>query len=160
IRGRHLVPHGEDDPCVGCLPVEAMSGSYLCEADGVRLRRVLNEAPDLVAHLRSRVDPLRSGWNVTTLPHHSGGPLVEHRSLGAPKPATHRSAGPKVPMNTDLIEAADAVLGILTYSATEFGDEMDYSNRHRLEAGAGPVAAYDAARMPAWYLLDNLTRIM
>lgn len=138
LRGRHLVPHGEHEVCSGCLPVEAMGGAYLCEACVVRLRRVLTEAPDLVAHLRSMVDPMRSGWNWD-------------------RPNLSRSpGGSKLPMNTDLIEAADETIGILTHFADVFGDEMDYSQRRHLEAGASAIEAYDAARLPAWYLLDNL----
>jgi hypothetical protein len=138
LRGRHLVSHSEAEKCNGCLPVEAMGGAMLCEACVVRLRRVLTEVPDLVAHLRSMVDPLRSGWNWD-------------------RPRLSRSrGGSKLPMNTDLIEAADQTLGILTFFADVFGDEMDYSRRRHLAAGSGAIEAYDAARMPAWYLLDNL----
>lgn len=138
IRGRHLVPHSEVEVCSGCLPVEAMRGSLLCEACVERLRRVISDAPDLVAHLRSMVDPRRSGWN------------FDRAKLSG------RRAGSKLPMNTELVEAADETLAILTHFADVFGDEMDYTGRRSYPAGTGAVAAYDLARLPAWFLLDNL----
>lgn len=132
------MPHSELEVCAGCLPVEAMQGALLCEACAAHLQRVLSDAPDLVAHLRSMVDPRRSGWNFDRVK------------------LSGRSSGSKLPMNTELIEAADETLGILTHFADVFGDEMDYTGRRTLPAGSGSVAAYDAARLPAWYLLDNL----
>jgi hypothetical protein len=132
------VPHPEGFACAGCLPVEAAHGAMLCESCVSRLRRVITEAPELVAHLRSMVDPLRSGWN------------FDREQLSRAR------GGSKLPMNTDLIEAADETVAILTFYADVFGDEMDYAGRRSLAAGTGAVAAFDAARLPAWYLLDNL----
>jgi hypothetical protein len=136
------VPHGEGEICAGCLPVEALDGAMLCDACVKRLRRTITDAPDLVAHLRSMIDPRRSGWNFD-------------------RPSLSRSrGGSKLPMNTDMVEAADEVVGILTHFADVFGDEMDYSGRRRLEAGAGAIAGYDAAALPAFWLLEHLDRII
>ncbi len=142
IPGRHLVPHDVGDRCSGCLPVDAVHGAMLCVDCVKRLRRVITDAPDLCAHLRSMIDPTRSAWN-----------FDRAKLSGRPEFAA-------LPLNTDVVEAADETLAILTYFAELFGDEMDYTGRHTFDAGTDSETAYHEARMPAWFLLDNLDRIV
>ena len=52
----------EDVPggCRGCAPVEARGGALICDRCYRRLRRHLEDAGDLVGHLRSLADPSRA----------------------------------------------------------------------------------------------------
>lgn len=49
-----------DGACKGCAPSDARDGVLLCDRCYTRLRRRLEVAPDLVAHLRSIADPLKA----------------------------------------------------------------------------------------------------
>lgn len=122
-------------------PREAIAGSLLCGRCYSRLRSTLHEAPDLCAHLRSQVDPMKSGWN-----------FDREKTGGRP------ASGSRPPMSDDLVDAADEVLAILTYFAELFGDEMEYRT-HTFDAGTDAVGAYHRARMPAAYLLEHLPAI-
>lgn len=51
---------GDGGTCRGCAPVEARHGVMVCDRCYGRLRRRLEDTPDLVAHLRSIVDPLKA----------------------------------------------------------------------------------------------------
>lgn len=139
----------DERPCLrGCTfrdtgnPVPALHGALLCGRCVRRLRNTLNEAPDLCAHLRAMVDPMRSGWN------------FDQESTGG-RPAS--SSRP--PMSDDLVDAADEVLGILTHFAELFGDEMVYRSR-AFGPGTDAVGAYHAARIPAGFLLERLDSIV
>lgn len=55
--------HTEVTTCRGCVPREAADGALLCVGCIGRARRLLDDAPDLLARLRSIADPSKSGWN-------------------------------------------------------------------------------------------------
>lgn len=46
--------------CSGCLPVQGRVAMMLCDRCYRRLRSMLEDAPDLLAHLRSIVDPMKA----------------------------------------------------------------------------------------------------
>lgn len=49
-----------DDVCHGCAPRECREGSLICDRCFGRMRRLLDDAPDLVARLWSLVDPTKA----------------------------------------------------------------------------------------------------
>lgn len=123
----------------GCAGTPALHGSLLCARCLRRLRNTLNEVPDLCALLRSVVDPLRSSWNFG-------------QSHGT------ASGFSRPPTSPDLLDAADAVLWIVTHYAVLFGDPMVY-DRPVFESGTGAVTAYYRAAVPVGYLLTHLSVI-
>lgn len=138
VKGKHVETHPAGTKCPGCVPVDAADGAMICERCVSRLRSTLDEVPDVCAHLRSMVDPMRSGWN------------MDRDMISGP------SSGPRPPLNVELVEAADEVLRIVVFYAEVFGDEMDYRGRHQFAAGVGSEDAYHAAKVPVGFLLANL----
>lgn len=131
----------DGEKCTGCLPVMAADGALICERDIRSLRRQITDAPDLVAYLRSQIDPQKAQ-------------VYDQEKLGGKPPSESQP-----PMSADLVDAADEVLAILTYFAEAFGDEMTYTS-HTIPAGTDSEAAYYLARTPAWYLLEQLPGIV
>lgn len=145
----HAIFGGDLRRCAGCEPVEAAHGALICERDIRALRRTIEDAPDLCTHLRSLVDPSKSTWNFTQAKPTFDG-QVSKRVPSESRP----------PTNTDIVEAADEVLGILAYWAEYFGDEMDYRGRRSFPAGVDSAEAFFLAKMPADYLLEHLAEIV
>ena len=138
----------DERPCIrGCTyrdsddTVPASHGSLLCDRCLQRLRRTLQDAPDLLGHLRSLVDPQKA------------------QVYDEEKPGGRPASSSRPPMSADLVDAADAVLETLVYWARYFGDTTDYKRWTSLPAGAGPVRSHGAADWAAQYLLMNLERI-
>lgn len=50
-------------PCQGCAPRICREGSLICDRCFGRMRRLLDDAPDLLGRLRALADPARSTWN-------------------------------------------------------------------------------------------------
>lgn len=95
--------YGVDGPgdCAGCVPVECRDGSLICDRCFGKARALLNDAPDLLARLRSIGDAAKSKWNW------EDGPIVRTTSVHAPAPVAE-----------DLLDATHAVeQAIWFYSA-------------------------------------------
>lgn len=127
--------------CGGCEPAPALDGSLLCDHCTRRLRNQLAEAPDLVAHLRSLIDPQKAQ-------------VYDREKLGGKPPSESQP-----PMSADLVDAADAVQQILVWWAGWFGDTTDYRRWKSVPAGAGAVRAHGAADWAAQYLLSHMETI-
>lgn len=50
-------------PCSGCAAQKCRDGSMICDRCFGRMRRLLDDAPDLQARLRALADPAKSTWN-------------------------------------------------------------------------------------------------
>lgn len=50
----------EDGPCKGCVPRTARDMALVCERCYRAMRRLLDDAPDLLAHIRGKADPLKA----------------------------------------------------------------------------------------------------
>lgn len=63
-RGEHFAECTDygttDGDCKGCVPSTAREGALVCNRCFYRVRRHLDDAPDLVAHLRSIADPTKA----------------------------------------------------------------------------------------------------
>ncbi len=153
-RGRHLVTciaqtaeqagaYGVE-ACGGCMPARTVPGANLCTRCIRRLRELLTDAPELCAHIRSMIAPVRSGWHFD-------------RDRGARRPRT----GSPAPMSVDLLDASDEVIQILAGWAEAFGDDAaPYADvRGGFGASTTPETAFTVAKWASDYLLSNLERI-
>lgn len=141
IKGRHL-PTAGDCGCWGCLPALAADGALICTRCLQRLRAALADSPDLCAHLRSMIDPLKSGWNFD-------------RERGS----RLRAAEAPAPVNVDLIDAGNDIITTLSWWATFFGDDTTYRVEGGFPSTTTPEEAYSVAKWAADYLINNLQRI-
>lgn len=127
--------------CGGCLPREAWEGALLCEGCIRRTRRVLEQAPDLCEHIRSMIDPLKSGWNFDR-ELVSGG--------GGEMPA---------PVKAALLDAGDYVIAKLTWYAEYFGDVNYGRFKDGWPSDVSPERAYQVTYWAAEYLIEKLPEI-
>lgn len=128
--------------CGGCMPARTVPETNLCTRCMRRLRDLLEDAPDLVAHIRSMIDPRKSGWNFD-------------REKGS-RPSLVASPSP---MNVELIDASNEVGQILAGWAEAFGDSTVYHLRDGFPSTVTPEEAYGVASWASQYLVNNLDRI-
>lgn len=126
--------------CTGCVPVEAMPGALVCERCYRRIRKHIDEAPDLLAHLRSIADPTKA----------VAFDRIRVQSSRPDLPA---------PVAADLIDAADDIMR--TLRAWAAGDEHGPAAwvSKGLSAGVDAATAYDEARACADDILTALDAI-
>lgn len=124
--------------CSGCAPVEARDKAMICDRCYKRMRRHLDNAPDLIGRLRSLSDPTSA--KVYDNPRF-GGVAIE-----APAPVA-----------ADLIDAAEDVMRTLRTWAVYVDSRSGVIGG--MPAGAGPIAAYDYARDCASTILSGFDRI-
>ncbi|MAB81694.1 hypothetical protein [Microbacterium sp. UBA3394] len=125
-RGRHYAAcadYSRDDGCQGCVPAEAREGALICHRCYGRLRRTIEQAPEIIAHLRELTHTV-SAKRYDSIP---GG---RDRSTIAPVSA----------------EKLDAIRDIMTTVC--LGDLSAYTDstkaRHQVTAGVAAIlSAYD-----------------
>lgn len=122
------------------MPVMAGEGAHICDRCARRLKATITAAPDLCAHLRSLVDPLKA-----TVYDSDGG-------TGA------RSPFPPSPVNVDLIDAGTFVVSTLAWWANYFGDPSVY--RREFLSAKTPEEAYQISKWAADYLLFNFEKVL
>lgn len=86
-RGEHFAAcvdfgRGTDGDCKGCVPRAVRDGAVICERCFYRLRRALEDLPDLVGMLRSKVDPRQA------LDYTRAGQRRGSRDPGSPAPVS------------------------------------------------------------------------
>ena len=124
--------------CNGCAPVEARDGALICDRCYKRMRRHLDNAPDLIGRLRSLSDPTSATvYDRVRI----GGATIE-----APAPVA-----------ADLIDAAEDVMRTLRTWAVYVDPRSGVIGG--MPAGAGPIAAYDYARDCASTILSGFDGI-
>ncbi|GAA3009190.1 hypothetical protein [Microbacterium aurantiacum] len=124
--------------CQGCAPEPARDGALICDRCFRRIRRHLDNAPDLVGRLRSLSDPMAAA--VYDRVRVSGG--------GTEAPA---------PTPPDLIDASDDVMRTLRSWAVYVDPRSGILGG--MPAGAGALAAYDYARHCANVILGDFDRL-
>ena len=105
-----------DGDCRGCAPVDARNGVLLCDRCYGRLRRALELAPDVIAHLRSIADPLKA--------------TVYDRVLvngSAPE-------GIPAPVAADLIDACSDIMHVIGGGKLAPGASSDAAYQQALDA--------------------------
>lgn len=149
-------PAGE---CRGCAPVEARDGVLLCTRCYDRLRRRLEVAPDLVAHLRSTADPLKAA--------------VYDRVRVQGTTSTEAPA----PVAADLLDAADDIMHVIGGGKLAPGAASDAAYRQALDAVRFVLTGFDqiandgkailewwrlvmSAELPEWPEFWTITRAL
>ncbi|MDY0830750.1 hypothetical protein SK224_16565 [Microbacterium sp. BG28] len=128
-----------DGTCQGCAPVKARDGMLLCDRCYRRLSRTLSDAPDLVGHLRSIADPMKSSWNWDRM-------IVSSSPVDMP-----------APVSAAVIDAARDVMRMLhEWAAVANGEAYGRSD---LIAGADAASAFDVAHDYARTILDHLDEL-
>jgi hypothetical protein len=141
-RGEHYATcdrHGEDyegtNPCTGCAQVDARDGVLICERCYRTLRRHLEDAADIVGHLRSIADPTKAAVFDRM--------RVQSSSIEIPAPVA-----------ADLIDASNDITVTLNMWANHVaGEDRPGAG---LAAGAMADAAHDVVRLAADVILDEL----
>lgn len=144
-RGSHLAAcerRGEKDdgpdPCRGFAPVDAREGALICERCYRRLRRHLEDAADVVGHLRSIADPTKA--------------TAYHRVR-----VQSSSIEILAPVAADLIDASNDITTTLNMWANHVsGEDRPGAG---LAAGATADAAHGVVRLAADVILDDLDHL-
>lgn len=110
--------------CRGCVPREARDGALICERCYRRLRSLLEDAGDLLGHVRSLADPTKAG--------------AIDRSNPSARPEL------PAPVAADLIDASDHIMRNLRQWALHLQGYGEYV-ASGLEAGASAAAAFEDA---------------
>lgn len=144
-KGEHFAAcasYGKDDgDCRGCVPVAARDGALICERCYRRLRRHLEDAADLVGHLRSMADPMKAA-------------VYDKVMVSASKPEA------PAPVAADLVDAADHIVRTLRAWAlfVQFGEGHPW-RAQGLEAGIDAESAFEDANGCAEVILEELDRL-
>ena len=129
--------------CKGCLPRLAADGALICPRCIHRIKRVLGDVPQLCAHLRSMLDPLKA------------------QAVDQDKPSGRAPFAP-APVNVDLVDAGSDIMTALVWWAVYFGD--DQRSYHRFGNGFPSTAtaeqAYIVSKWACDYLLLKLPEIV
>lgn len=124
--------------CLGCAPVDAREGALICERCYRRLRRHLEDAADIVGHLRSIADPTKAAAYDRV--------RVQSSSIEIPAPVA-----------ADLIDASNDITTTLNMWANHVaGEDRPGAG---LAAGAMADAAHDVVRLAADVILDELDHV-
>lgn len=124
--------------CTGCSLVGARDGALICERCFKRLRRHLEDAADIVGHLRSIADPTKAAAYDRI--------RVQSSSVEIPAPVA-----------ADLIDASNDITTTLNMWANHVaGEDRPGAG---LPAGAMADAAHDVVRLAADVILDELDRL-
>lgn len=138
-----------EKPCTGCEPREAYDGAMLCERCIVRLRQAIEDAPDLIGHLRTLIDPRKA------------------TAYDADKLNSGAHVHAPAPMNVDQVDAADTIIVNLSWWAGYFDESGALKSLTGLPSTITPEDAFDVANELATALLtvlpeacnDSMTRM-
>ncbi|WP_143822598.1 hypothetical protein [Mycetocola reblochoni] len=127
--------------CAGCLPVMARPGVLVCQQDWDRFIGGLEIVADLVAHLRTVIDPMKAAQY---------GERVSTSRVHAP-----------APLDLNAVDAADQITQTVIGQAEFHGDETEYHGwRDHVPAGASAELAYMYVGSAAEYLIYHAHTIL
>lgn len=131
-----------DGECKGCVPIDAGEGMAVCERCARSIRHALDDAPDLVAHLRSVADPTKAT-------------AYDRERSGAGR------VDLPAPVAADIIDASNDVMMTLREWAlhVQFGARSPWAAKP-LEPGIDAADAYDDARACVDVIVSHLDRIL
>ncbi|MEI3845226.1 MULTISPECIES: helix-turn-helix domain-containing protein [unclassified Microbacterium] len=142
-KGEHLAVclNADGEPtagCTGCVPFDAADGVLLCERCFRTLRRHLEDAADLVAHLRSVADPTKAV-------------VLDRVRVSSSMPEL------PAPVAADLVDASnDITQNLNAWANWCAGEDRAAVGLH---AGADAAEAHDVVRMAADVVLDELEHL-
>lgn len=127
--------------CRGCAPRVARDGALLCERCYRNIARLLGEAPELVAHLRSLADPAKA---------------VRYDAV---RVMTSKGQ-PPAPVPVDLLDAANDVVAMVKLWAHRIDHPyLEHLPHFQLHAGVDGVTAAAETQRACAVILDDLDRI-
>lgn len=130
----------EDGTCKGCAPRVARDGSLLCGRCFGRLRRNLDQAPDLLGLLRTRADPMKAQLYDKVM---VSGSLHEITSA---------------PVQVDVVDAGDEIIRGLREWA-RFAVTGEHRASRGLWPGQSAADAFDDAEAAASEILQRLPEL-
>lgn len=123
--------------CRWCVPVMARDGVMVCDRCFHRLRRMIDDAPEIVGHLQSVADPTKAA-------------VFDRVAIVGSKPEA------PAPVQAELIDAsADIVRTLRDWAEAVDGTRSGY----RLEPGAAADVAHDKAREFADVILADFDHL-
>ena len=131
----------EGPPCRGCVPRPARDGALICERDYRALSRLLDDAPDIVGHLRSRADPMKAA-------------VYDRIMVSSSRPEL------PAPVAADLLDASDDIMRLLRAWALYVQFPGQGWRAAGLEAGIDTADAYEDAHGCVEVILADLDRIV
>lgn len=132
---------GKDDgDCKGCAPRVARDGALICERCYRSLRKHLEDAPDVVGHLRAIADPTKAG------------------AIDRSNPSTRLEL--PAPVAADLVDASDDIVRTLRAWVLFIDGEPVPERLRGLDPGADAASAHDLARELCDVILADLDRIV
>lgn len=127
--------------CRGCAPRVARDGALLCERCYRSIARLLGEAPELIAHLRTMTDPAKAA------------------RYDAVRVMTSKGE-PPAPVSADFLDAADDVVRTLKRWAFRVNNpDVEQVPDVRLRAGTAATEAAADLRASSDVILGDLDRI-
>ncbi|MEV8250496.1 hypothetical protein AB0O87_06190 [Microbacterium sp. NPDC076768] len=131
----------EDGSCRGCVQIEARDGMLLCERCYRALRRHLEDAADLVGHLRSIADPTKAT-------------PYDRIRVDSSRPEM------PAPVAADLIDASDDIVRTMRAWAlyVQFGEGHPW-RAEGLQAGIDAASAWDDVNGCAEVILLDLDHL-
>lgn len=130
----------EGGTCRGCAPRAAADGMLICQSCYRSMRRLIDDAPDLLAHLRSIADPTKA------------------RAYDAVSVSSSRPELP-APVAADLLDASnDVAVTLRMWEDRILHPDVD-DRRYHLAAGIQGDVAADQARWCADVMLAGLDAI-
>lgn len=144
VKGVHYAAcpdFGAEEPtCKGCVPRTAQDGALICERCFRSLRKHLEDAADVVGHLRSVADPMKAQ-------------VFDRERVQSSMPEL------PAPVAADLIDASDDIVRTLRLWVLHVDGEPIPARVAGLAAGADATAAHDVARELADVILADLDRL-
>lgn len=143
-RGEHFAAcpsaFGGDGQCRGCVPRETVGDSLICGRCFGRTRGLLQAAPDMLAHLRAMIDPLKA--------------VQYDKEPGGGGGRTH--APPPVPV--EVLDAADFITTLL-WSTVEVVRGRVPQGRMQVPVGADVAVMLDYAEAAVAEIVPALPRL-
>lgn len=129
-----------DTSCKGCVPAVARPGVLVCERCYRSIRRLIDDAPDYVAHLRSIADPTKARVYDRV--------MVQSSKQEYP-----------APVDANVIDASnDIAITLRNWADRVANPDDDVFDRH-LQAGIDAATAHDDIRACADLILSELDAI-
>ncbi len=132
----------KDGACRGCVPREAVEGSFVCGRCFGRTRGMLQAIPDMLGHLRSLTDPLK-GTDYAAKRDSAGG-------------SARAVAPPPVPV--ELLDAADFLVTVL-WSTVEVVNGRAPRGRMQVPVAADAVGLVEYADAAVAEIVPRLSEL-
>lgn len=128
-----------ESKCRGCAPTPVSTASAVCSKCFGRMRRMLQDAPDLIGRVRSLSDPTKAM-------------VIEAVQ------SSSRSTEAPAPVSADLLDAADAMLANLRAWAGYVEPDV-FARWSARTSGVGPLSAFNLALHYSKVIIKHLPEL-